>query len=78
MSGGRLLSTRRRCEAEARGHVHQVGERVGLHLAHHPAAVSLHGDLADAELATDLFVQQARYLSFAKTSAGGKSLIYRR
>ena len=45
-------------QPEARGHRHQVRKRVGLHLAHDLASVRLHGDLADAEFATDLFVQQ--------------------
>ena len=48
------------CEAESRGDIHQVGERLGLHLSHHLASVCLHRDLADAEFATDLFIQQAR------------------
>lgn len=51
---------RRRCEAESRGHFHQVRERVGFHLLHHLAAVRLHRDFADAEFAADLFIQQAR------------------
>ena len=38
---------------------HEIGKRAGVHLLHHPAAMSLHRDLADAEFATDLFVQQA-------------------
>jgi hypothetical protein len=54
-----VSACRRRCEAESRGHIHQVGERAGLHFSHHLASVSLHRDLADAELATDLFIQQA-------------------
>ena len=44
--------------AESRGHCHQIGERVGLHLVHHFAAVCLHRDLAYAEFPTDLFIQQ--------------------
>src|SRR5580704_6180592 len=47
------------CEAESRGHSHQVSQRAGLHFSHHLPTVSLHGDLADAELATDLLIQQA-------------------
>src|SRR5271168_4432285 len=47
------------CDAEACGHVDQIGERGGLHLPHHLAAVRLHGDLADAELAAHLLVHQA-------------------
>src|SRR5688572_19267835 len=42
---------------ECRRHVHQIGKRVGPHLSHHLPSVSLHGDLADAELPRDLFVQ---------------------
>src|ERR1700683_3277974 len=48
-----------RRRAQYRGHVYQVDERAGLHLSHHLAAVCLHRDLADAELATDLFIQFA-------------------
>ena len=44
---------------EAHGHRHQVRKRRGLHLAHDLTSVRLDGDLADAELASDLFVQQA-------------------
>src|SRR6185437_3711123 len=50
---------RRTCEAESRGHCYQVGERVGFHLSHHTSAVCLDSDLANAELATDLLMQQA-------------------
>ena len=46
------------CDAQSRCHVHQVGERGGLHFSHHPASVCLHRDLADAKLGTDLLVQQ--------------------
>src|SRR2546425_4009562 len=66
----RLVSRRRSCEAEARGHFHQVGQRASLYLSHHVASVRLHGDFADAKLATDLLVQptgndQRHHLSFA-------------
>src|SRR5689334_17808797 len=54
------VSERRTTEAEPRGHFHQVGERVGLHLLHDLAAVRFYRDFADAELATDLLVQPAR------------------
>jgi len=47
-------------QPESRGHHHEVSKRVGPHLAHDPASVCLHGDLADAEFATDLFIQQPR------------------
>src|SRR5271169_3193391 len=72
---GGVSAFRRRCEAEPRGHCHQVGERVSLHLSHHPAAVCLHRDLADAELATDLFIHQTgddqrHDLPFAAGEAG--------
>src|SRR6476659_9276258 len=46
--------------AECRGHLHQIGHRVGLHLPHHLAAMRLDGDLADVKLAADLFVEQPR------------------
>ena len=47
-------------DAEPRGHSHQVGKGIGLHLLHYFAAVGLHCDLTDAELPTNLFIQQAR------------------
>jgi len=49
---------RRRCEAESRGHFHQVRERVGFHLLHHLAAVRLHRDFADTEFPTYPLIQQ--------------------
>ena len=59
-------------EAKPAGHFHEVGERGGLHLSHHVASMSLHRDFADAELATDLLVQQSgdhqrHDLPFART-----------
>src|SRR5881396_2323219 len=59
MAGVTKVSERRTTEAEPRGHFHQVGERIGLHLLHHLAAVGFYRDFADAELATDLLVQPA-------------------
>ena len=53
------VRARRTCKTESCGHCHQIGERVGLHLAHHLTSVRLYRDLADVELATDLFIQQA-------------------
>ena len=47
---------RRGLAAQSRCHVHQLGERAGFHLSHHVTSVCLHGDFADAELATYLFV----------------------
>jgi len=51
----------RRCsesrDAEPHCHLDEVRQRSGVHLAHHPAAVRLHRDLADAQLATDLLVE---------------------
>src|SRR6267143_6165364 len=44
-------------QMEPGGHVHELGERAGFHLSHHPATVCFHRDLADTKLATDLFVQ---------------------
>ena len=58
----RIISVCRcRSHAEARGHPHEGSKRIGLHLAHHPAAVRLDRDLADAEFSTDLLIQEARY-----------------
>src|SRR5688572_14142531 len=45
---------------ESRRHAYQVGEGAGLHFLHHLPAVRLHGALADAKLAADLFVRPAR------------------
>jgi hypothetical protein len=45
---GRARRTRK---AESRGHCHQIGERVRLHLSHHLTSVCLYRDLADVELA---------------------------
>src|SRR5438128_1895635 len=56
----RRVRSRRTRKAESRGHCHQIGERVSLHLSHHLTPVGLYRDLADVELATDLFIQQAR------------------
>ena len=44
---------------ERRGHSHQFGERIDLHLPHDSASMGFHRDLADTELERDLFVQQA-------------------
>src|SRR5260370_36514793 len=55
---GKVIA-RRTCKAESRGHCHQIGERVSLHLSHHLTSVGLYRDLANVELATDLFIQQA-------------------
>jgi Zn-finger in ubiquitin-hydrolases and other protein len=54
---GPLLSLLAR-ESELRCNIHEVGERAGIHLPHHLASVRLHGNLADAELKADLFIQQ--------------------
>jgi len=39
----------------------KVSEGVRLHFAHHPAAMRFDRDLADAEFAGDLLVQETRY-----------------
>src|SRR4029077_510769 len=57
---GGMISRRRRREPELRAHLHQIGERVGLHLSHHVASMCFHRDLTDAELATDLLIQPTR------------------
>jgi hypothetical protein len=46
-------------DAELRRHVHEMRNRVCLHLPHHAAAVGLHRYLADVELRSDLLVQKA-------------------
>src|ERR1700680_3898545 len=53
----RRVRSRRTRKAESRGHCHQIGERISLHLSHHLTSVVLYRDLADVEL--DLFIQQA-------------------
>ena len=50
---------RRNCNTESGGQTHQIGERASLHLLHNSASVSLHRDLANAQLAADLLVQFA-------------------
>src|SRR5262245_66610421 len=67
---GRVLSLSGQLQAETRGNCDKFRERIGLHLAHDPTPVLLDGDLADSELAADLFVEQPRnhcchYLAFA-------------
>ena len=56
----RQVGARRRLEVEPGAHRHERGQRVRLHLAHYLPAVRLHGDLADAELAADLFIEETR------------------
>src|SRR5215469_14144856 len=56
---GRLFC-RALVQPEFLGHFHQVCDRVGLHFLHDLASVRLHCFFADAELATDLFVQETR------------------
>jgi hypothetical protein len=41
-------------------HPHQVSERIRLHFLHDLPTVCLYRDLADAQLATNLFIQQPR------------------
>src|SRR5262249_17871236 len=50
---------RGRREAQFRRHVDEVGERGRFHLPHHPSAMCLDDDLADAELVADLLVEPA-------------------
>ena len=59
--------------AQPCGHGDQVGERLGLHLAHDLASVRLDGDLADAEFAADLLVQQAATTSAITSRSRGVS-----
>ena len=46
-------------QLESCGHPHEIGQRIGFHLPHHLTALGFHGNLARAELAADLLVQQA-------------------
>src|SRR5205807_1734482 len=41
------VRARSTCKAESRGHCHQIGERVSLHLSHHLTPVCLYCDLAE-------------------------------
>ena len=54
-----LKALRRNCDVEFLGHFHQICDRVGLHLLHHLTSVCFDCFFADAELASDLFVQEA-------------------
>jgi len=61
----------RGAQSEPRGHRHQIRKRAGLHLTHHLPSVRLHGNQADAEFGTHLFVQLAgndelHHLAFAR------------
>ena len=44
---------------ESSSYVHQVSEGASFHLAHDAATMRLDSNLADAEFASDLLVQQA-------------------
>ena len=52
-------STLQRYHVELVRHSGELGERGGLHLAHHVASVHLHRDFADADVAGDLLVETA-------------------
>src|SRR5512146_1553383 len=63
------------CRPQLSSHPHQVGERIGLHLLHDAPSVRFDRDLADAELAADLLIQQAghnerHYLLFPVSKGG--------
>ena len=51
MSINTEVSERRTTETGRRGHFRQLGEGVGLHLLHHPAAVGFCRDFAETKLA---------------------------
>ena len=53
----RLRPSRR--NAELIGHSHQIDQRSRSHLAHHVAAMDLHGHLTQLEFVGNLFVQAA-------------------
>jgi hypothetical protein len=53
----RSVEPRLTFEAKLCGNVHELGKGGCLHLSHHLAAVCLYGDLANAELETNLLVQ---------------------
>jgi len=53
------VTLRGRLEVRTGAEAHQLGDRSGLRLLHHAAAVELHRLLADAEIACDLLVEPA-------------------
>src|ERR1043166_1079948 len=55
----RVSALRRGRQAQFRRHIDEVGQGVGFHLAHHPAAMRLYGNFADPQLEADLLVQPA-------------------
>ena len=56
--GSAAIQLRQRCDLESSGHFHQICYGLGFHLLHYLAPVCFHCDLADAELTTDLLIQQ--------------------
>jgi len=65
-----MISSHRRREVESRGHLYQIGERARFHFSHDLAAVCLHRDLADAELAANLLVQPSGDDGFQAATEG--------
>src|SRR5690606_32307285 len=71
--GTGLPSPVRRAQA-SEIHPHEIGERTGLHLVHHPRAVDLDGALAHSQLPSDHLVRFAgdhelHHLAFARGQA---------
>ena len=65
----------RPCEPQARSDIYQFSERISLHFAHHVSTMRFHRDLADAELAANLFVRKAgdhecKHFAFARGETG--------
>jgi hypothetical protein len=46
-------------EIEPGSHLHQIGQRLSLHLFHHAASVFFYGGLGDSEFASNLLIQDA-------------------
>src|SRR3989344_8430345 len=66
-------------DVQGLGHPHQVGQRARAHLPHRRAAVDLHGDLRQRQLARHLLVElaggdQSHDLSLA-WGEGGETLL---
>jgi hypothetical protein len=54
-----LQASRLRRQVQFLGHHHQLSDRFGLHLSHHPPAVNLDGVLHNSEFGSGLFVELA-------------------
>jgi len=58
-----------RSRSDQLGHPHQIGDRACGHLLHHPAAVDLHGDLAQSEVRPPRSCSRSRRKPFRKSAS---------